>query len=123
MGSSPASASMAPGQGSSPQPLFYATPIPTPADDIPTIYHAPLPIPTEQPSGVPAPLPSGATPGPSATSIPLQQGLAVVTADQMYGSGGPTGDITALGHVDIVYGTITILADQAIYRGTSKIIT
>lgn len=41
----------------------------------------------------------------------------------MYGNGGPHGDITALGHVDIKYGDIDILSDQAVFNGTTKIIT
>jgi len=100
-------------------PLFYATPAPSPADDIPTIYHAPLPIPSPAASGAPG----AASPGPQATTVPLAAGEAVVTADRMYGSGGPHGDITALGHVDIKYGDVDILADQAIYDGTTKVIT
>lgn len=96
---------------------FFANPTPPPEDDIPTIYHSPLPI--------PQPLPSGAvpSPGPTSTSVALPQGSAQVTADQMYGNGGPTGDITALGHVDIKYADVEIVADQAVYHGATKIIT
>ena len=103
----------------SPQPLFYATPLPSPVDDIPTIYHAPLPIPSPQPSGATP----EASPGPTSTAVPLGQGQALVKADKMYGSGGPKGDITALGHVDIKYGDVDIIADQAVFDGITKIIT
>lgn len=119
MGGQSASADPMPFPGNSPQPLFYATPYPSPIDDIPTIYHAPLPIPSPQPSGASP----GASPGPASTTVPLPQGEAVVHADQMYGSGGPRGDITALGHVDIKYGDVDIMSDQAVYNGVSKIIT
>ena len=103
-------------QGGSPPPLFYATPYPSPGDEIPTIYHAPLPIPSALPSGAPSP-------GPTSTALALAQGTAVVTADQMYGGGGPTSDITALGHVDIKYGEVDIIADQAVYHAATKIIS
>jgi hypothetical protein len=118
-GGPPAAADPMSYPGSSPQPLFYAGPTPSPQDDIPTIYHAPLPIPSPQPSGATP----GASPGPTSTTVPLPQGAAVVKADQMYGSGGPKGDITALGHVDIKYGDVDINSDQAVYNGVTKIIT
>jgi hypothetical protein len=109
---------------STPQPYFYATPSPSPADDLPIIYHAPLPIPTAPaPGQVVQPLAPGQTPAPQSTTVPLAQGLAVIKADELYGNGGPVGDITALGHVDIVYGSVEITADQAVYDGTTKIIT
>lgn len=108
-----------PGPMGSSMPLFYATPAPSPGDDLPTIYHKPLPIPSPLASGATP----GATPGPSATAVPLPAGEAVVKADQLYGSSGPHGDMTALGHVDIKYGDIDILSDQAVYDGTSKVIT
>lgn len=119
LGAGPASADTMPMPGSSATPLFYATPLPVQNDDIPTIYHRPLPIPSPLPSGATPP----ASPGPESTTVPLPQGAAVVKADQMYGSGGPGADITALGHVDIKYGDIDIIADQAVFNGKSKIIT
>jgi hypothetical protein len=119
LGGRPAAADPMPFPASSSAPVFYATPLPSPQDDIPTIYHAPLPIPSPQPSGATP----EASPGPTSTTLPLAQGQAVVKADQMYGSGGRQGDITALGHVDIKYGDIDIIADQAVYDGLSKIIT
>ena len=118
LGASAAAADQ-PMPGMSPTPLFYATPSPFQSDDVPTIFHSPLPIPSPLPSGATAP----PSPGPVSTTVPLPQGAAVVKADQMYGSGGPTGDITALGHVDIKYGDVDIIADQAVYNGVSKIIT
>jgi hypothetical protein len=117
-GGRPASADTMPMPGTSATPLYFATPLPVQNDDIPTIYHRPLPV--------PSPLPSGATPppspGPESTTVPLPQGAAVVTADQMYGSGGAGQDITALGHVNIKYGDIDIIADQAVFNGKTKVI-
>ena len=114
-----AAADVAPSPLGTAQPLFYATPYPSLFDDIPTIYHSPLPIPSPQASGAPG----APAPGPTSTAVALPQGTAVVTADQMYGGGGPTSDITALGHVDIKYGDVDIKADQAVYSAKSKIIT
>ena len=117
-GGTPALADPMPSPGASSLP-FYAYPYATPPDDVPIIYHSPLPI--------PAPLASGEveqpSPGPTSTTLPLAQGSAQVTADQMYGNGGPTGDITALGHVDIKYADVDIIADQAVYHASTKIIS
>ncbi|HYK52255.1 MAG TPA: hypothetical protein VEV38_01830, partial [Candidatus Eremiobacteraceae bacterium] len=106
-----------PSPGASATP-FYGYPYATPPDDVPLIYHSPLPIPSPLPSGAVAP-----SPGPTSTTLPLAQGNAQVTADQMYGNGGPTGDITALGSVDIKYADVDIIADQAVYHASTKIIT
>jgi len=65
----------------------------------------------------------GQSPAPQATTVPLAAGEAKIVADEIYGNGGPTGDMTALGHVDIRYGQVDILADQADYDGATKIIT
>jgi hypothetical protein len=96
---------------------YFPTVLPTPADDIPTIVHGPMPLPQGASPG------PGVSPGPQSTTIPLAQGQAQVIADEMYGSGAAGGDITALGHVDIRYAEVDILADEAVYDGTTKTIT
>lgn len=107
---------------------FYALPYATPNVDVPTIYHAPIPIPVQsneaggQPNEAGGAAP-GQAPAPSSTSVPLSQGMVLIKADELYGNGGPTGDITALGHVDITYSTVDITSDQAVYDGATKIIT
>lgn len=45
-----------------------------------------------------------------------------MTADRVYGNGGETGDITAVGRVDMKYADADIFADQAVYSGTTKIV-
>jgi len=61
-------------------------------------------------------------PGASSPSPTPSAGFADVTADEIFGNSGPTGDMTALGHVIIRYGTYDILADEARYNGTTKIV-
>jgi OstA-like protein len=113
-----AAADPMPAGTAAPQSAFYPIPSATPADDIPTIVRGPMPLPAAQGKA-----PPGATPGPVSTSLPLAEGTAVVVADEIYGSGTPNGNVTALGHVDIRYGDVDILADQAVYDGVTKVIT
>lgn len=105
--------STTPRVGQTPQPVFF-TPTPS-AEDFPHINRGPTPVPTVTPS--PPPLPN-ATPTPE----PLPSGLARVTADQLYGNNGPGGGFTAFGHVRLEYANATVVADQAVYSATTKIL-
>ena len=108
-----ASPTALPGGGQTPQPIFFT---PTPASaDFPRINRGATPLPTATPT--PPPNPNG-TPTPQ----PLPSGIARVTADQLYGNNGPGGGFTAYGHVRLDYADATVVADQAVYSATTKIL-
>lgn len=104
------------------------TPAPPPGAFFPStpVYATPTPQPDEFPivKHVAAPTPAGGSPQPSAS--PAEEtpapGMVRVTADRVYGNAGPTGDMTATGHVVLRYGASTIYADQAVYNGATKIV-
>ena len=109
----PGSPTLSPGGGQTPQPIHFT---PTPAsEDFPRINRGATPLPTATPT--PPPNPNG-TPTPP----PLPIGIARVTADQLYGNNGPGGGFTAYGHVRLDYADATVVADQAVYSSTTKIL-
>lgn len=96
-----------------PAPVFL-TPTPS-AQDYPHINRGATPVPTE----TPGPLTS---PSAQPTEAPPPEGLARVTADQLYGKNTPTGGFTALGHVHLEYADADVRADQAVYDAKTKIL-
>ncbi|MDQ6824627.1 MAG: hypothetical protein M3007_04090, partial [Candidatus Eremiobacteraeota bacterium] len=96
-----------------PTPIFL-TPTPS-AEDYPRVNLGSTPLPTMTPTPAPSP-------GAEATEAPPPQGMARVTADQLYGKNAPTGGFTALGHVHLVYADAEVRADQAVYDAKTKIL-
>lgn len=94
---------------SSPSPPVYATPGPGP-QDFPTT------------NGPPASATGQPTSGSSTAETPLSPGDARVRADRIYGNLGPTGTMTAVGHVDLRDGDVDVLSDQAVYDGSTKLL-
>ncbi len=93
----------------SPSAPVYATPAPGP-QDYPTT-NGPGPAAAPQPSQ------SGASAEPS-----LAAGDARVRADRLYGNLGPTGTLTAVGHVDLKNSDVDVLSDEAVYDAKTKML-
>jgi len=96
-----------------PTPIFL-TPTPS-AEDYPRVNLGSTPLPTMTPTPAPSP-------GAEATEAPPPEGMARVTADQLYGKNTPSGGFTALGHVHLVYADAEVKADQAVYDAKTKIL-
>ncbi|MDQ6780013.1 MAG: hypothetical protein M3Z37_02510 [Candidatus Eremiobacteraeota bacterium] len=95
-----------------PAPAFVTAP--PAAEDFPHINRGSTPVPTAQPA---SPTPAGVS-----TEAPPPEGMARITADQLYGKNSPEGGFTALGHVDLAYADAEVKADQAVYDAKTKIL-
>jgi len=115
----------------SPSPFASASPLPSPTPN-PPVFAVPTQPNSDYPytgKNGPEPVSTAAaaavSPQPqvnvSASPTPAP-GFADVLADEVYGNSATGGDMTALGHVIIKYQQYDILADEARYNGTTKLI-